>query len=125
MLEHPKHPPSPDPPLQSEWCHGHPRSDRCDKDTIISNNSANLSGNVISVCLSKICAYGLEVQLDPTYTMYCSIYDEGYLESVTSIPPTNQNSFTTPVKQYSKRILSLNQPLLKRATQDSTIGEKL
>ena len=71
-----------------------------DKDTIFSNNSANVSRNVITSCLSQISAYDLEVRLDPTYPMYCLIYDEGY-QSVTSVPPADQNSFTTAVEQVS------------------------
>ena len=71
-----------------------------DKDTIFSNNSANVSRNVITSCLGQISAYGLEVQLDPIYPMYCLIYNEGY-HSVTSVPPADQNSFTTVVEQVS------------------------
>ena len=71
-----------------------------DKDTIITNNSANISGDVISACLSAISAYGLEVQLDPTYPTYCSIYD-GVYQSVTSVPADNPNSFTTAVVEVN------------------------
>ena len=48
-----------------------------DIDTIIANNTAGSSGNVISACVSKITAYGLEARLDSVYPLYCSIYDEG------------------------------------------------
>ena len=48
-----------------------------DMDTVIANNTAGSSGNVISACVSQITAYGLEAQVDPVYPLYCSIYDEG------------------------------------------------
>ena len=48
-----------------------------DMDTVIANNTAGSSGNVISGCVSQITAYGLEARLDPVYPLYCSIYDEG------------------------------------------------
>ena len=48
-----------------------------DADTVIANNTAGSSGNVISACVSKIIANGLEARLDPVYPLYCSIYDEG------------------------------------------------
>ena len=48
-----------------------------DMDTVIANNTAGSSGNVISACVSQITAYGLEARLDPIYPLYCSIYDEG------------------------------------------------
>ena len=43
-----------------------------DLDTTIANNTANISGDVISACLCRITSHGLEVQPDPTYPMYCS-----------------------------------------------------
>ena len=48
-----------------------------DMDTVIANNTAGSSGNVISACVSQITAYGLESRLDPVYPLYCLIYDEG------------------------------------------------
>ena len=48
-----------------------------DMDTVITNNTAGSSGDVISACVSQITAYGLEARLDPVYPLYCSIYDEG------------------------------------------------
>ena len=48
-----------------------------DVDTIIANNTANIAGDVISACLCRITSHGLEVQPDPTYPMYCSVYDQG------------------------------------------------
>ena len=48
-----------------------------DMDTVIANNTAGSSGNVISACVSQITAYGLKAQLDPVYPLYCSIDDEG------------------------------------------------
>ena len=45
-----------------------------DMDTVIANNTAGSSGNVISACVSQITAYGLEARLDLVYPLYCSIY---------------------------------------------------
>ena len=35
-----------------------------DMDTVIANNTAGSSGDVISACVSQITAYGLEVRLN-------------------------------------------------------------
>ena len=41
-----------------------------DMDTVIANNTAGSSGNVISACVSQITAYGLEARLDPLYPIW-------------------------------------------------------
>ena len=92
-----------------------------DKNTIISNNSANVSGNVISACLCEISAYGLEVQLDPTYPKYCSIYNEGYLENVTPVLLANQSIFTTAFEQKSATTDQKN-TLTESTAQTTTEG---
>ena len=67
-----------------------------DTDTIIANNLANISGNVISSCLSQITAYGLEVQPDPVYPIYCSHYSEGNSTQDSSDPvTTTEESYAT------------------------------
>ena len=87
-----------------------------DMDTVIANNTADSSGNVISACVSQITAYGLEAQLDPVYPLYCSIYDEGNTshmypttQSITTIPmpgPTTEHEVTTsPEHTYETRSL--------------------
>ena len=48
-----------------------------DMDTVIANNTAGSSGDVISACVSQITAYGPQARIDPVYSLYCSIYDEG------------------------------------------------
>ena len=57
----------------------------------VANNTADVSGNVISECVSQITAYGLEVQPDSIYPMYCSNYDEGN-RSYTSAPKSESVS---------------------------------
>ena len=62
-----------------------------DMDTVIANNTAGSSGDVISTCVSQITAYGLEVRLDPVYPQYCLIYDEGN----SSIPQPMSQTIST------------------------------
>ena len=62
-----------------------------DMDTVIANNTAGRSGDVISACISQITAYGLEARLDPVYPRYCLIYDEGN----SSIPQSMSQTIST------------------------------
>ena len=64
-----------------------------DMDTVIANNTAGSSGNIISACVSQITAYGLESRLDPVYPLYCTIYDERSSSyASTTIPATEHNN---------------------------------
>ena len=74
-----------------------------DMDTVIANNTAGSSGDVISACVSQITAYGLEARLDPVYPLYCSIYDEG--NTTTQIITTDIN--ISPTTEY---LTAVNQP---------------
>ena len=47
------------------------------RNSLIANNTANNSGDVISACLSHVTTYGLVVLPDPVYPTYCSLYQEG------------------------------------------------
>ena len=62
-----------------------------DMDTVVANNTAGSSGDVISACVSQITAYGLEARLDPVYPQYCLIYDEGN----SSIPQPMSQTIST------------------------------
>ena len=89
-----------------------------DMDTVIANNTADVSGNVISACISQITAYGLEVQPDPIYPMYCSDYDEGNRsytgapksESVSTGSSTSSSLVTEQVSTTSLLHTSTSEP---------------
>ena len=84
-----------------------------DMDTVIANNTAGSSGNVISACVSQITAYGLEARLDPVYPLYCSIYDEGNGFNPTSHSITTDASRTvTAIGSTTEHAYS--QPLIMR-----------
>ena len=77
-----------------------------DMDTMITNNTAGSSGNVISACVSQITAYGLEAWLDPLYPLYCSIYDEG--SSYTTSQSTTPDISTAPVTPATEHLKTID-----------------
>ena len=79
-----------------------------DMDTVIANNTAGSSGNVISACVSQITAYGLESRLDPVYPLYCTIYDE--------------RSSSYPMSQSISTYASTTIPATEHNNQRHTVG---
>ena len=82
-----------------------------DVDTVIANNTAGSSGDVISACVSQITAYGLEAQLDPVYPLYCSIYDEGnsFHPTSHSATPVPDNTNNTQINSTTEELTMANQ----------------
>ena len=94
-----------------------------DMDTVIANNTAGI-GDVISACVSKITAYGLESRLDPVYPLYCLIYDEGnssypVSESITTDISTTISA-TEHIETTSQRHTDDTGPLVTTASVKDT-----
>ncbi len=88
-----------------------------DMDTVIANNTAGSSGNVISACVSQITIYGLEAQLDPVYPQYCLIYDEGN----SSIPHPMSQTISTD--GGTTILFTTEQTLIATTSHDGTTHE--
>ena len=88
-----------------------------DSDTVITNNLADISGNVISSCLSQITAYGLEVQPNSVYPMYCSLYNEGNRSHA-------HNIYTSDPISTTEELSATTVPVDKEDTEGTTSIEE-
>ena len=67
-----------------------------DVNSVFSGNTAT-SGDVISTCLSdvNVADIGLEMQPDPEYPQYCSVYDETNVTTMSNTEVTSESAVST------------------------------
>ena len=95
-----------------------------DMDTVIANNTAGRSGDVISACVSQITAYGLEARLDPVYPRYCLIYDEGNSSIPQSMSQTISTDETTTMFTTEQTLIRITDHEGDTESVTTTVSER-